>query len=70
MFLILQRYTEIINELDFSNAPISSKRLPIPDEMSGNPQMTFWMMIYFVTMTKIMTFDDSRITFLRLFKYI
>jgi hypothetical protein len=38
MFLILQRFIEIINDLDLSYSPIASKRFSIPDEMSGDPQ--------------------------------
>jgi hypothetical protein len=41
MFLILQRFIEIINDLDFLYSPIASKRLSIPDKMSGDPQNDF-----------------------------
>jgi hypothetical protein len=41
MFLILQRFIEIISDLDFSYSPIASMRFSIPDEMSGDPQNDF-----------------------------
>jgi hypothetical protein len=33
MFLILQRFIEIINDLEFLYSPIASKRFSIPDEI-------------------------------------
>jgi hypothetical protein len=39
--VILQRFLEIINDLDFSYSPIASKRFSIPDEMSGDAQNDF-----------------------------
>ena len=38
MFLILQRFKEIVNDLDLLYRPIVSKRFSIPDDMSGDPQ--------------------------------
>jgi hypothetical protein len=47
MFLILHRFMEIINDLEFSHRFIALNKLSTPRNKFGEPKGTFWMMIYF-----------------------
>jgi hypothetical protein len=38
MFLMLQRFIDMMNVLDILYKPITSKSFSIPDDMSGEPQ--------------------------------
>jgi hypothetical protein len=38
MFLMLQRFIDMINVLDLLYRPITSKSISITDDMSGEPQ--------------------------------
>jgi hypothetical protein len=35
---MLQRFIDMINDLDLSYRPMTSKRFSIPEDMSGEPQ--------------------------------
>jgi hypothetical protein len=47
MFLMLHRFMEIINDLEFSHWLVVLNNLSIPGLSLVNPKRTFWMMIYF-----------------------
>jgi hypothetical protein len=69
MFLMLHRFTEIINDLESSHSFNAWNNFSITVDESGEPQKTFWMMIYFIVfvtvLTIFMTFNDLRATFVR-----
>jgi hypothetical protein len=47
MFLMLQRFIEIISDLELSLRIISIDKLSTPENKPGDPEKTLWIMFYF-----------------------